>query len=605
MEREEQAKQHVLCRIFNSSNIEVAGDWLRLGNDLSQLPLPFLDSELQTTTTIPFVFLSQPAARTLQAAGVVASWFGVMSGSRPVRFSVSQQIPGGNAVVLTTDRSLLPEALQIPTGSGPIMALRDNPSDPFGTLLVLGGDSEDELLSVARTLSLVGKTHDSESPQGLSLMGDTAEAPVLQMPALRSRDDAPRWLPISQNAPLTTCPADGTLQSDGSSPIPVYFHVPPDLFYGDRQTLDLHLKYRYDARLLARGSALRIVVNGQLVSEVELPVGTGIVTHDRKVLLPVAAIRPFGNTALFNFDFVAANRDSSASPVLSGEILCSSTLDLHGIASWARLPDLGLFADAGFPFTQFADLSQTVVVLPAAPTAQEIGLYLHLMSRFGAETGYPALRVSVTGPGSVISAGRDYLILGTNADQPAFNTLAPLLPASMDRAGVQIKNSRGISADLAFLRTAVAQRWSRLIGQAAPNEEMPSEDSIPARAILEGLESPASPGRSIVAIVLEQNSSADELAAAFLDPLRSSGISSSVSVLRDSAFTSYASNAAIYHVGAISRYARMRAYATQYFLLVLMIVLALSFLCARYVYGWMAWRAHQRLSLGGRIQAGD
>lgn len=606
MEREEQARQHILCRIFNTSRIEVAGDWLRLGNDLSQLPLPLLDSELQTTTAIPFIFLSQPTPVMLQAGGVVASWFGVMSGSKPVRFTAaSREIPTGNAVVLTTDRSLLPEALHLRNGSGPVLALRENPSDPFGTLLVLAGDNEDELLSIARTLALSRRPPESEPAEGSNLSGDTAEAPALQMPPVRSKDDAPRWLPISQTAPLTTCSADGSLQSDGSSPIPVYFHVPPDLSYGERQSLDLHLNYRYDARLLAHGSALRVVVNGRLISEVDLPPGTGMVTRQRTVLLPVSDIRPFGNTILFNFDFVPANRDSAASPLLSGEILCSSSLDLRGTGFWTRMPNLALFADAGFPFSQFADLSQTVVVLPSMPSAQEIGLYLDLMSRLGAQTGYPALRVAVNGPGSVISPERDYLILGTTADQPAFSTLAPLLPASFDGTGVQIKRDRGISADYALLRRILTQRWSRLIGETAPDEEMRSDEPISAAAILEGMESPASPDRSIIAVILQQNSSANEVAAAFLDPLRSSGITSSVSVLRDSAFTSYASNAALYHVGTISWYAMMRFYVTQYFLLLLILVLALSFLCARYVHGWMAWRAHQRLSLGGKIHAGD
>jgi hypothetical protein len=46
MEREQQAREHILCRLFPSSTFEAAGDWLRLGNDLSQLPLPLLDSEL-------------------------------------------------------------------------------------------------------------------------------------------------------------------------------------------------------------------------------------------------------------------------------------------------------------------------------------------------------------------------------------------------------------------------------------------------------------------------------------------------------------------------------------------------------------------------------
>jgi hypothetical protein len=39
---------------------------------------------------------------------------------------------------------------------------------------------------------------------------------------------------------------------------------------------------------------------------------------------------------------------------------------------YAPLPNLEIFANAGFPFTRFADLSETTVVLPPTPTEQEI-----------------------------------------------------------------------------------------------------------------------------------------------------------------------------------------------------------------------------------------
>ncbi len=155
MAREEQARTHVLGRIFPSTSFEITGDWLRLGNDLGQLPLPLLDSELQTPVTIPFVFLSQPTPVLLQAAGAVASWFGLMSGSQPVRFTVStSDIPSGNAVIFTDHRSELPAPLQIPAGSGPVLALRNNPSDPTGSLLILAGDNENDVLAIARSVSL-------------------------------------------------------------------------------------------------------------------------------------------------------------------------------------------------------------------------------------------------------------------------------------------------------------------------------------------------------------------------------------------------------------------------------------------------------------------
>jgi cellulose synthase (UDP-forming) len=349
---------------------------------------------------------------------------------------------------------------------------------------------------------------------------------------------------------------------------------------------------------VAHGSALRVLVNGSLVNQIDLPPGTADVTRQRTVLVPVADIRPFGNTIVFNFDFVPANRDSASSPVLSGEILRNTSLDLNGLALWTRMPDLNLFAQAGFPFTKFADLSQTVVVLPAVPSAQEIALFLHLMSYFGAQTGYPALRVTVSAPNAAMSPDSDYLILGTGADQPAFQTLAPILPATLDNGAVHTQHARSDLAQGVLMWRSLLQRARRLLGQA-PGANMAPTDSVPADAIIEGAESSASHGRSIIAIMLKQDSTGNEFTETFLDPSRSSGITDSLSLLQNSTFTSYESNAATYHAGNLSWYAQMRVTLTQYFLILLVAVLSLSFLCAYYVYGWMARRAHQRLQYRG------
>jgi cellulose synthase (UDP-forming) len=596
MEREEQAKTHVLCRIFPSSTFEVTGDSLRLGNDLSQLPLPLLDSELQSSTTISFVFLSRPTPVTLEAAGAVASWFGLMSGSQPVRFSVSLgNVPTGNAVVFTSDRSTLPTALHMATGHGPVLALRDNPSDPAGSLLILAADNENDLLSIARTLSLTRKVGSSDAAKGPGFTGDTVETPNAIVPPTRSGNDAPRWLPISKSAQLANCSTE-SLQTDGSSPIPVYFHIAPDLFYGEKQFVPLRLNYRYDSRLIAAGSALRVNLNGVLVGEIPLVPGAATTSRERELLIPVADLRPFGNTALFRFDFVPANRNSDSNAVLSGEVLCSSTLDLHGLSYWTEMPNLQLFADAGFPFTQFADLSRTVVVLPDAPSSEEISLYLHLMSYFGAQTGYPAMRVTVTGPGNVIGEGRDYLVLGTVKDQPAFNSLASLLPATFNSAGLKVKPTSGISANIASLQNATARRIPWVFGDTSSALEPPSEGGM-ADAVVQEFRSPSSPDRSIVTIALRQNPIADEFAEALLDPARSSNMAGSLVLVRNGTFGSFASNTTPYSVGEITWFAAVRVYATRYFLLLLLAVIALNFLCARFAYGWMAAHARQRLKL--------
>ncbi len=608
MQGEEQAKSHILVRISPTSRLVVSGERLVWQNDLSKLPLPIFDGGLQTTTTVPFVFLSQPSPKTLEAAGIVASWLGVLGSSKPVRYTVSiGQIPPGNAIVFSDNRSMLPVSLQTPVGAGPLLALRSNPLDPYGKVLVLAGDDDSQLLTVARTLSLTKSATATTPAEGLPLSGDTAQIPELTMPPERKRDDAPRWLPTSKAAPLASCRAQDTLQSDGSNPIPVYFHVPPDLYYGETQDVEMHVHYRYNALAVAPGSALRVVLNGLLVGEIPLLPGTGTLERQRVLLVPTADIRPFGNTILFNFDFIRAHPEAapdSAAAALKGEILCNSSLDLQGLALWTRMPNLELFANAGFPFTRMADLSETTVVLPAVPNAQELSLYLHLMSHFGAQTGYPVLRVAVSAPNTVISSGRDYLILGAVASQPAFTSLDSLLPVTLDANGVHVKEARGYSSYVSTAEDFVSHWWSKLLGNAERQGQPSNEAGIP-QAMVEEIESPSSSDRSIVMVALRQDSAEDTFADVFLDRSQSTDIAGSVSVLQNSKFASYTMDGKSYHVGSISAYAMMRIWLTQYFLPLLLVVTALSFVLAYWTWGWVERRAAERLKLAEPGQADE
>ena len=601
---ENQARQNILCRISAASTLEVAGDWLHLENDLAQLPLPIFDNDLQSQTVVPFVFLTPPTPRDLESAGVVASWLGLLAGARPVRFSVYVgQIPPGNAVLFSHQRSDLSPALKLPAGTGSLLALRDNPSDPRASVLVLAGDDDHQLLNAAQTLAL-SKRNVPPPVQGVTWSGDTAQFPDTTLPSRRTIDDAPRWLAAAKATPLANCLAPEGLHSDGSSPIPVYFHLPPDLHFGEKQFLDLHLLYRYDGHQLAAGSALRVVLNGVLVNEIPLTPAANFVNAQRNLRIPIEDFRPFGNTFVFSFDFVPTNQGNAQSTVLSGEILCGSSVDLQGLSLWTRMPNLNLFSNAGFPFTRRADLSETTVVLPVAPTADEVALFLHLMSQFGAETGYPALRVTVDGPTSVIGSGRDYLILGTVADQPAFRSLDPLSPTTLDANGLHVKPANGILDYLLAAKSAVARWWAGIIGTPWI-ERLPGDLRSTPDALVDEIQSPSSPDRSIVMIVLRQSSSADAFATSFLDQPDSAGMTGAVSLLQDSKFDSYALDRGNYQTGDISWYAAMRMWMTRYFLLLLLTVTALSFLIGYWIYGWMAWHAHQRARLANLEDSED
>ena len=601
MQQEDQAKAKILAHISEASSVEVVGDRLSWRNDLSQLPMPLFDPDLQSATTVTFLFLTPPGPGTLQAAGIVASWLGLQAGSRPVIFAtLIGEIPKGDVIVLTDNSALLPSLLRVASITGPELALRANPSDPLGSVLLLAGDNDGELLTVARTLALTSKATTAAAAQGIPLGGNSMLIPELALPAARIEGDAPRWLTTGRAVPFASCKVPEALQTDGSSPIPVYFHVPPDLFYGEKQNIKLHLHFRYDALQIAVGSALRVVVNGNLVNEAQLLPGKGMTDRDRQIFVPVADIRPFGNTILFNFDFVPAKREATA---LRGEILCNSSMDMQGLASWTPMPNLKLFANAGFPFTQFADLSETTVVLPANPSIREISLYLQLMGHFAAQTGYPALRVTVAGPSAVIRKDRDYLVLGSLADQPAFDSLGTLLHVRLEMQGLKIKQQVSFQSVVSSVGGAMSYGWATITG-GTETQKFPSALDAEPDALIEEIESPSSPGRSIVLITLKQDSSSSAFADAFVDRSQSDDMSGSVSLLRNAKFTPYAMDGATYHVGDISWYAMMRIWLTHYFIPLLLFVTALSFLVALWTREWLQQHAEERLKLAGLSDIG-
>jgi cellulose synthase (UDP-forming) len=593
LQSEAQAQARVLGSIATSSTLQVTGTPIPLSNDLNLLPLPLLDTELQTTTTIPFVFLAQPSLKSLQAAGVVASWLGMLAGASPVKFSVSiGSIPPGNCILFSDQEGNLPVSLRASTGGSGFLALKRNPADPAGSVLVLGASNDTDLLAVAQSLALRAVETLPDGSHNERLKGDTFTLSNFRLPEPRAVDDAPRWMPTDRILSLWNYSSQQALVSDGSKSLPVYFRVPPDLFYGELQHLHLRVSYRYNAEPLAPGSALRIFINGSLINEAPLPPGTGFSKRERDVQIPVTEMRPFANTLRFNFDFIPAKRGHGAdtsSLKLQGEILRDSALNIRGLHNWALMPDIELFANAGFPFTQLADLAETTVVLPTVPSIDEVALYLQFMGHFGMQTGYPVTRVTVAGPDISVAGDRDYLVLGTVGNQPAFASLESYLPVTFDANGVHVK-------EISKLLSPFEAAWRRLAGDS-DNRNSPSNRGGIPDAMIEGIESPYFPGRSVVVVALRENSSRAPFVDAFLRRYQSSDINESVSLLRGSTFTSYAANASIYHVGNVSNYTKMRIWLTQYFWMLLLVGAALSLLVASWTCDYLAERARIRLGL--------
>jgi cellulose synthase (UDP-forming) len=574
-------------RVENTSSIELTGERVNVTDDLKILPLPFYDGSVGSdTVSIPVMFTAQPSKQALNAAGVVASWFGLQVKSKPLRFpvTVSSSFPKGHVVLLIDNPQALPAGLNLQI-NGPVLAMRTNPSDEYGEILIVGGADSGQMLIAAQALAM-GK---------VLLQGDTAQISQFALPAAREADDAPLWMKTDRITPLWDY-ATTELQSDGSAPVAVYTRVPPDLYYGERKTLQLHTDYRYNAIALANESTLRIDANGSMVQQVPLP-------HEDNpskqlaadLAVPLQDMQPFANTLLFNFYFQIAKKgqcEDTAPINLQGAILRSSYLNIKGLPHWAAMPNLQLFANAGFPFTRFADFAQTKIILPTQASADEIALYLSLMGYFSEQTGYPALRVQV-GNSADLGQDADYLVLGTTTDQSAFERLKDKLPVVPQQNGYSVKDTSGIFQAIEHAWWQVAElrpNWWYKLNQSGQRSGLMESVGAAPDALIQGIESPWNSGRSVVAIVLKQNESADAFASAFWKSAGTGDISESVSVLHDATFVSYRVGDRFYHVGFLPPWDTLRYWLREF----PWMLVPLTFLLGLFIVPWIRMRLDKR-----------
>ena len=589
MSCEDPANTALWARVHPNTYLDLRGDLLPLADDLRQLPIPFVDPAVIQPVSIPVVFPAQPSFKAIQAAGIVASYFGLVSADRPVRFPVHVgAIPLGNAIVIAENASSLPAAFNLSNSSGPTVAMRTNPNDPYGKILIVTGPNADDAIVAAQAVAL-----HSDMLTG-------AQVPInhLVLPNQQAPDAAPRWARTDQTIPLWDYASAAQLQGDGTAPLNVYFRIPPDLYYetGSDNT-SLHLAYRYNSIPIGPISSLQVRINSAFLGSTPLTPGQDASrTATTDVPVPVVNLRPFSNTLSFDYTFQLARKQNcdNTTPInVQGSILRDSYLDLRGYPHWTPLPNLEIFSNAGFPFTRLADLSGTTVVLPPAPTEQEIETFVTLMGHFGRQTGFPGLRVTVAGPDALHDgAATDFLIIGAGDDQPAFSKLGAHLPVSLGSGQVQVHDTEG------FLVSLLHKAWWKL----RPNDHNESGELAAGGtpdAVIEGIESPydIAGSRSIVAIHLKDASTFEPFMSTFLSVQQSSQISDSVSVFHGTGFQSFRVGSQVYYVGSLPWFTQLRLWAAEYPWLIAVIVFILAFLVAIWTRQWLRMKARTRLTI--------
>ncbi len=575
--------------VDSNSSIELAGSLLPLQNDLKLLPLPFYDVAVNLHPSVPIVFLNQPSNKGLQAGGIVASWFGILTDYRPVRFPVTfGSIPAGNAIVISENTAGLPAEMNLPGGNGPTIAMRANPSDPYSKVLIISGDNPDDLLVAAKVLTT----------QMSMLAGPDQRVSIVKSIKKLEPDDAPRWLRTDRITNIGEIAQQGDLQGDGSVPVGIYSRLPPDLYYSDKQNLAFQMNYRYNAIPLANESTLQVYMNGAYVSSTPMP-HVDKASNDLSTVIPVPVVdmRPFSNSMMLKFVFQIAKKgfcQDTAPLNLQGAIRKDSYLDIRDIPHWATLPNLEIFSNAGYPFTRMADLSDTSVVLADTPGPEEIEMFLTFMGHFGAQTGYPVLNVTVTDPdGMKANSQKDYFVMGTVDDvSGAISKVSDTLPVKMRggaNGGLQVEDTQGF---FAFPHAW----WKVRSSDHVESGKLETAGGFPD-ALIEGVQWPRNSGRSVVLVALRDKSVVPNFLQVFLKQSQSSDISQSVSVLNGTRFASYRIGAEVYHVGYLNWWIRLKLLASEFPWLVVAVGVLLCFLAAALIRASLRRHARRRLQV--------
>ncbi|WP_322028832.1 cellulose biosynthesis cyclic di-GMP-binding regulatory protein BcsB [Paraburkholderia sp. J76] len=469
------------------SALELTVAPVALSSDLSQLPAPFFDARDVRRLNLPVVLPRVPGAPRLEAAGIVTSWLGAQAGYRGSHFSASLgALPAhGHAVVLALRDELPGLGLAPLAADGPTLAIVPNPGDPNGKLLLVTGRDEAQVRTAATALVLGAKT--LAGPQV------RIDGPVSAPP--RKPFDAPNWLPGDRPVALgELLPANRfTIQGFRPGAIDVDLRLPPGLFGFNNGGAVLNLHYRYTARPESTRSALHVLAGNTPIAALPLP---GDASDGRTIIRIPTYLLPPLTTLQFDYRYEAVKTKDHWQDVPGGALLSAidpaSTIDISQLPRYTAMPDLGAFANAGFPFTRLADLSETAVILPTQPVADDYSAYLTLMGSMGQATGYPVLGVTVGTPAEVETLRRkDLLVLASGDNQPLLKTWRADLPRGFFSPDMTSGNWLATWWD----KLAGAQTQARREADIAALYRSDDHDGMVA-----GFESPLARGRSVVLV---------------------------------------------------------------------------------------------------------
>ncbi|OKB90979.1 cellulose biosynthesis cyclic di-GMP-binding regulatory protein BcsB [Escherichia coli] len=552
---------------------------------LNRQPVPFFDPRDNRTNTLPMVFAGAPDVGLQQASAIVASWFGSRSGWRGQNFPVLyNQLPDRNAIVFATNDKRPDFLRDHPAVKAPVIEMINHPQNPYVKLLVVFGRDDKDLLQAAKGIA-----------QGNILFrGESVVVNEVKPLLPRKPYDAPNW--VRTDRPVTFGELktyEEQLQSSGLEPaaINVSLNLPPDLYLMRSTGIDMDINYRYTMPPVKDSSRMDISLNNQFLQSFNLsskqeanrlllriPVLQGLLDGKTDVSIPALKL---GATNQLRFDFEYMNPMPGGSvdncitfqPVQNHVVIGDdSTIDFSKYYHFIPMPDLRAFANAGFPFSRMADLSQTITVMPKAPNEAQMETLLNTVGFIGAQTGFPAINLTVTDDGSTIQGkDADIMIIGGIPDKLKDDKQIDLL----------------VQATESWVKTPMRQTpFPGIVPDESDRaaETQSTLTSSGAMAAVIGFQSPYNDQRSVIALLADSPRGYEMLNDAVNDSGKRATMFGSVAVIRESGINSLRVGD-VYYVGHLPWFERLW-YALANHPILLAVLAAISVI----LLAWVLWR---------------
>jgi cellulose synthase (UDP-forming) len=448
--------------------------------------------------------------------------------------------------------------------------MRDNPHDPYGKLLVVTGDSSDDLLEAGRAL-----TSATWMPQA-----DSVRPHAVSIPA-RQAYDAPRWLQSDRPSAIGEYTTDERLKLQGTGSITLYFRLPPDLFLRAQQSVPLLLRYQYSGAPEGSRPALHVRLNGKDVDSIQLRPASTPAEESEMVRLPTGSLLAYTNTLTVDFYFEGNVPTTNVRP--SFAIRRNSTLDLRRLPHSVVLPRLELFADAGYPFTKLPDMGQTAVIMPHSPALSEYETLMDMAGFFGAQTGATARGIDITDPEHLNEVqDKDFVLIGTPESQPLLSKWAGNMPLDVSDSAMHVnqapQSALFLHPEWPF-RSYDAIRLRRFLDGGGSIAESHLD------TLVQSFVSPLRSDRLVVAIIPNGPNATNAVRALFTPSERQGPVYGGVALSQNGRFDSFLVGTLAYRSGNLNHYQHATVLLFENYFLIPLLVLLL----AGMIVAWVRW----------------